>query len=915
MRGDRGAVSGYDAFMSYSHAHDGRLAPLFQREVERFAKRWNQSRALRVFRDDANLVASAALWPSIVAAMSSSRWFVLMASPDAARSPWVDAEVAWWLENRSIDTLLIVVTAGDVVWGPGGVDRTASTALPPSLVAALRVEPRWVDLRALVTAEEIDWADPRLRDRVADVAGAIHGVSKDAVVGEHVRQHRRTMRLARGGATALAVLLVAALVAAVVAVWQGTEATQQARIATARQLAATALSEVDNQLDLAQLLAVEAHRMNPDDPQTRAALFQTFAASPYLKRHQQLGRPVSAVGSGQSVAVAGTADGHLVRWDVRDDGTTSAQVGERAVTAVAASDDGRVIAAADGTAVVLWRGDDVKPEQVFEGPASRVAVSPSGKTVAVAGGSAPFDDGPLPLVVIDGTTGAELRRTTVPFAPGHLALPDDKTLMMNTGADSWRRLAVADFRQTDESENDIRTPAAFFCCGYSRNGAYFAWAKYADFRVQPQSNTPAHGVIAGSSIPIEQPEEFAVSDDGTMLAAAGGEVLYVQGDFRRQIPQRLPGAGRVTGLAFLDPDRLVSGSGSALILWDLTQVSRAPAGPPSDAPDSSNAGPPPRVAVSPDGRWVASAGEGEDVLVRDVAEQRDLPVQHAVPNALPVWSADSGTLMLLGDDGGHDATLWSEGGAYRGWKREAGGRVFAAAASPDGKSLVLVGEAGVVERDPDDGRVRLHVPVEGLPEDSGSDRQWTAAVRPDARFAAVIDGNGSVRVIDVEAEESRALPRAGAVSVAYGPDHLVVRHEDSGIEVWNGDATELLRVEAADASYQRAMAVVGDHGLLARITAQGTVVLSDVATGEPLGTVALPMPERSTGAPPWGSTTVVASGRGLATATSSGAVVRWELDPARWRDSACATAGRDLTADEWRGYVDLDPPENLDCSR
>jgi hypothetical protein len=33
---------------------------------------------------------------------------------------------------------------------------------------------------------------------------------KDLLIGEHVRQHRRAMRLARGGLTALAVLLVVA---------------------------------------------------------------------------------------------------------------------------------------------------------------------------------------------------------------------------------------------------------------------------------------------------------------------------------------------------------------------------------------------------------------------------------------------------------------------------------------------------------------------------------------------------------------------------------------------------------------------------------------------------------------------------------------------------------------------------------
>jgi hypothetical protein len=40
-------TSGYDAFISYSHALDGKLAPTLQRELERFAKPWNRGRALR----------------------------------------------------------------------------------------------------------------------------------------------------------------------------------------------------------------------------------------------------------------------------------------------------------------------------------------------------------------------------------------------------------------------------------------------------------------------------------------------------------------------------------------------------------------------------------------------------------------------------------------------------------------------------------------------------------------------------------------------------------------------------------------------------------------------------------------------------------------------------------------------------
>ena len=43
---------GYDGFISYSHAGDGRLAPALQEGLQRLAKRWNSRRALRVFRDE-----------------------------------------------------------------------------------------------------------------------------------------------------------------------------------------------------------------------------------------------------------------------------------------------------------------------------------------------------------------------------------------------------------------------------------------------------------------------------------------------------------------------------------------------------------------------------------------------------------------------------------------------------------------------------------------------------------------------------------------------------------------------------------------------------------------------------------------------------------------------------------------------
>src|SRR6266508_1937932 len=106
--------SGYDAFVSYSHAADGRLAPALQAGLQSLAKPWYRRRALRVFRDRTSLSASPELWPAIERALAQARYFVLLASPEAAGSPWVDREVRWWRAHRGRDTVLIVLTDGRV---------------------------------------------------------------------------------------------------------------------------------------------------------------------------------------------------------------------------------------------------------------------------------------------------------------------------------------------------------------------------------------------------------------------------------------------------------------------------------------------------------------------------------------------------------------------------------------------------------------------------------------------------------------------------------------------------------------------------------------------------------------------------------------------------------------------------------
>src|ERR1700751_5581755 len=99
----------YDAFVSYSDAKDKPIAAALQSVVQKLGKPWYRRRALRVFRDDTSLSATPHLWPTIQQALAESRYLILLASSEAAASPWVDKEVAYWLEAKRVDSLLIAL--------------------------------------------------------------------------------------------------------------------------------------------------------------------------------------------------------------------------------------------------------------------------------------------------------------------------------------------------------------------------------------------------------------------------------------------------------------------------------------------------------------------------------------------------------------------------------------------------------------------------------------------------------------------------------------------------------------------------------------------------------------------------------------------------------------------------------------
>jgi WD40 repeat protein len=350
----------YNAFISYSHAADGRLAPALQSALHRFARPWYKLRAVRVFRDTTNLSISPHLWTAIETALGEAGHFILLCSPDAVASKWVQREVAFWLAKRSSDTLLLVLTAGEIVWdgNASDFDWKRTTALPRALSGIYSEEPLILNLRTARTSTDLSLNNPAFRDMIAGLAATLHGVSKDEIVGDDVRQHRRTKRLAWSAATALVVLTLLSVWAGWTAIIQRDRAIAQQRIAESGELAARALLVVDTDPAEALQIAVRAAELD-ENGLTQAAVRVALPAS-----HAAIVLDGDARAADATFALGGTrlvtAGSRGLRvWDIgsRDKRLTltpSLTLDQGKYSKVVASPDGKRVASTIGNTISVW---------------------------------------------------------------------------------------------------------------------------------------------------------------------------------------------------------------------------------------------------------------------------------------------------------------------------------------------------------------------------------------------------------------------------------------------------------------------------------------------------------------------------------------------------------------------------------
>jgi len=226
----------YNAFLSYNHKQDTDLGTSLEKALEKFAKPTFKRRALEIFRDANDLSLASDLGDKIRGGLEDSDYFICMASKRYAQSKWCQREVEYWLEHKSIDKFIIVLTDGKILYDEdtNDFDWKATTALPKNLSGAFKGEPFYVDFRDLGPKEELNLDNPEFRARLVLLAATIHGKSVGDMEGEAAKQYKRTMRIRNAAISVLSILLLIAIGASIYAVNKKNEALLSTYIANSQ---------------------------------------------------------------------------------------------------------------------------------------------------------------------------------------------------------------------------------------------------------------------------------------------------------------------------------------------------------------------------------------------------------------------------------------------------------------------------------------------------------------------------------------------------------------------------------------------------------------------------------------------------------------------------------------------------------
>lgn len=902
-----GPHPGFDAFISYGHAADGKLAPALQTGLQRFARPWHKRRALRVFRDDTGLSVNPDLWGSIRAALDDAEWCILLASPQAAQSVWVNQELEHWLATRPQGRILPVLTEGTLVWDPArsAFDPERSTALPRALQGYFEAEPRHLDLTWARDETQLDLRHARFRDAIADLAAPIHGVAKDELESEDVRQHRRAVRVRRASFAGLAVLLVLALTAVGVAVGQRNRAQHEARVSDSQRLAIQAQTLTGSQLDRALLLSVAALDLD-DSTASRQGVLAALGAQPQLEAFDhRFGSTLGAMGKApdRQGFVVGDQDGTMRTWDGADAIGPRVQAGVGSLLDVVYAPDGRRVAVSGDRGARLFDAQlrPAGPLLRTRGASEWIAMSPDGALLATSGSS-----GIVQLWrVRNGQQATPPIRVSPARATGAVFDTSGHTLWVGAYEGTIRAVDTRTGRLLGGAIRLSRTKSTY-ALALSPDGRTLAASvdSGAVFLVDTRTRQ-----MLGAPLRFHESEPYALAfnTDGSLLASADDDgAIAVWRPRAGTLPlYTLRGHGElVSDLAFTSSRRLMSLAGGELARWNLDgealgyrrAAGTGPLGPVAHRPKSTHF-----VAIGlRSGRMTAWSSVGKD------PRRRPLVTGLARVTAAQ-WTPDGKTLLVGGGRRASTFRYDSRQGVVLSY--DASGLAVSAPlaigavgvrsldVSPNGRLLAIGDTSGRVGIWDLRTRSRVAAYLRPDPDETGVN---AVAFSPDSRTLAA-GGNAGViatwRVQDGVRLWSRGTgANVAGVAWALNGATVVAGNGLSKLIRLRGDTGRVIGSPTAAGVGEITSTAVSPDGRLAAVVGRlGSVAVVDVTSGDRLYLFG--------GRPAAFSNLTFLSSRLLASVSTDGDVVLRHLDPAWWGRRACEEAARPLNREEKRTYL------------
>ena len=925
----------YDAFISYKHGSILPFAQMLARSLRTYAT-GVFSKPREIFRDEDHLVPDSSLPELIHQALENSGYLVLLASPQAARSPWVEREIRVWCKDLGrVNRIVIVLLEGSIEVDSSGpaIDWERTNAVPVVLREYLTDVPLFIDLRELQSERDLNERNPVFKTAVAKIVAKFLGVDVHELIGYEIAQHRRLLRIRNGGIAALAALAIISALFGIYANKQRNEQTQATFAAIANSLSAQVRPDATHGQDeynalLARQAYLFAQRSRKSLPDSVNRALQTALSPDYFTSSKSVGPGfVShlAAGAGGRVLAAGGDFNRVYVWDEKLPGgsmTLTLETGAQ-VSALAVDPQGRrlVVAVREDGSVRLWNlggNGSTRPAATFAG------------SHGITNGSLAFDAEGNRLAAASTDKNVRIWKVLDPSAEPVVLHHFDSVVAAKFVGDQV-------FTATDRGEIQVWSrdgaPVKQFHTWYessgaaidiSNSGSRLAMSLFGrtEARVYDLRNASAAPIVLKSPAGEITAIAFAPTEDRIVAGTASGNIVIWEPDTKERVTTIAGGHGTgVTAIAVVDGPGIVSAGqqDGQIRLRYLKPITTSTMVNEVSLPRFSNSG----------DRILVVDRKSSQPGVRSLSDAAASPTGTGIPEAPNAHWYTGRTGFVSMNFNEKTGALWPSSAATEPLRRfrfpeYSSESAASAVLSDDGRLLAWIDprdtSVWVVDfadtnqlpyrlRDrPIRSTIRSSIAADGAPTRvlTEGTRDWSPplAISADSKQIAIGAGDGSVRVWTVADRKAEPLVLAGLggwpLSLAFSGDGglLAVGGTNRTVGIWSLVDGRNLATLPGHKGRVDAVAFAPHRRVLASGGTDGVVRLWDLDSSNPLP-VLLEEPKAVD------ALEFSPSGQKLLVSEEGSAHV-WTVAADVLAQQICRVVSRNLSLEEWRALVGQD---------